>query len=103
MPGNENRQVFTYQTRVSVTPEQDNMLREYALRFGRVERTLFGEMQKGADANRLKSEYLVRFAITARQFNAVRIQLQGKIDAIRKLLPVQSSTYERRSAKPRRW
>src|SRR5215472_11395679 len=46
-------------------------------------------MQKGADANRLKSDYLVRFAITARQFNAVRIQLQGKIDAIRKLLPVQ--------------
>ena len=89
MPGNENRQVFTYQTRVSVTPEQDKMLREYAVRFGRVERILYREMQKGADANRLKSAYLVRFAITARQFNAVRIQLQGKIDAIRKLLPVQ--------------
>ena len=89
MPGNENRQVFTYQTRVSVTPEQDKMLREYAVRFGRVERTLYREMQKGADGNRLKSAYLVRFAITARQFNAVRIQLQGKIDAIGKLLPVQ--------------
>jgi IS605 OrfB family transposase len=89
MPGNQNRQVFTYQTRVSVTPEQDKMLREYAVRFGRVERTLYREMQKGADANRLKSDYLVRFAITARQFNAVRIQLQGKIDAIGKLLPLQ--------------
>jgi len=89
VPGNENRQVFTYQTRVSVTPEQDQMLRECAVRFGRVERTLYREMQKGADANRLKSDYLVRFAITARQFNAVRIQLQGKIDAIRKLLPIQ--------------
>ena len=85
MPGNENRRVFTYQTRVSVTPEQDQMLREYAVRFGRVERTLYREMQKGADANRLKSDYLVRFAITARQFNAMRIQLQGKLDAIRKL------------------
>src|SRR6516164_770782 len=89
MPGNKNRQVFTYQTRVSVTPQQDKKLREYAVLSGRVERTLFGEMQNGADANRLKSDYLVHFAITARQFNAVRIQLQGKIDAIRKLLPVQ--------------
>jgi len=40
VPGNENKQVFTYQTRVSLTPEQDKMLREYAVRFGRVERTL---------------------------------------------------------------
>jgi hypothetical protein len=53
VPGNENRQVFTYQTRVPVTPEQDQKLREYAVLFGRVERTLYGEMQKGADANRL--------------------------------------------------
>jgi IS605 OrfB family transposase len=89
VPGNKNRQVFTYQTRVSVTPEEDKKLREYAVLFGRVERTLYVEMQKGADANRLKSDYLVRFSITARQFNAVRIQLQGKIDAIRKLLPIQ--------------
>ena len=28
VPGNENRPVFTYQTRVSVTAEQDQMLRE---------------------------------------------------------------------------
>ena len=75
VPGNENRQIFTCQTRVSVTPEQDKMLGEHAVPFGRVERTLYGEMQKGADANRLKSAFLVRFGITARQFNAVRIQL----------------------------
>jgi hypothetical protein len=55
------------------------MLREYGVRFGRVERTLYRETQKGADANRRKSDYLVRFAITARQFNAVRIQLQGVV------------------------
>jgi hypothetical protein len=65
MPGNEHRPVFTYQTRVSVTPEQDKRLREYAVRFGRVERTLYRDMQKGADGKRLKSAYLVRFAITA--------------------------------------
>ena len=102
VPGNEHRRVFTYQTRVSVTAEQDKLLREYAVRFGRVERTLYREMQKGADANRLKSDYLVRFAITARQFNAVRIQLQGKIDAIRKLLPVQIADLRTKIGKARK-
>ena len=79
-PAKQKRHVFTYQTRVCVTPEQDKMLREYGVRFGRVERTLYGDLQKGEAANRLKAEYLVRFAITARQFNAARIQLQGKIE-----------------------
>src|SRR5246127_5247505 len=77
---NQKRHVFTYQTRVLVTPEQDKMLREYGVRFGRVERTLYGDLQKGEAANQLKAEYLVRFAITARRFNAARIQLQGKIE-----------------------
>src|ERR1700746_588345 len=89
MPAKQKRHVFTYQTRVCVTPEQDKMLREYGVRFGRVERTLYGDLQKGEAANRLKAEYLVRFAITARQFNAARIQLQGKIEAIRQRLPLQ--------------
>ena len=46
MPGNQNRQVFTYPTRVSVTPEQDKMLREYAVRFGRVEHSLSGNAKR---------------------------------------------------------
>ena len=66
---------MTYQTRVSVTPEQDQMLLEYAVLFGRVERTLYRDLETGKAAHGLKSQYLVRFAITARQFNAVRIQL----------------------------
>ena len=68
LPSKQKRHVFTYQTRVFVTPEQDKMLREFAVRFGRVERTLYGDLQKGEAANRLKAEYLVGFAITARQF-----------------------------------
>src|SRR6201984_2169449 len=95
-PANQKRHVFTYQTRVCVTPEQDKRLREYAVRFGRVERTLYGDLQKGEAANRLKAEYLVRFAITARQFNAARIQLQGKIEAIRQLLTLQVATMQTR-------
>jgi anthranilate synthase/aminodeoxychorismate synthase-like glutamine amidotransferase len=57
MPANEKRHVFTYQMRVAVSPEQDEMLREYAARFGRVERTLYWDLENGEDANRLKSAY----------------------------------------------
>src|ERR1700756_1151083 len=41
MPSNEKRHVFTYQTRILVTAEQNQMLLEYAARVGRVERTLY--------------------------------------------------------------
>src|ERR1700758_4252632 len=102
MPAKQKRHVFTYQTRVCVTPEQDKMLREYGVRFGRVEHTLYGDLQKGEAANRLKAEYLVRFAITARQFNAARIQLQGKIEAIRQLLPLQVANLQRRIGKAKK-
>jgi IS605 OrfB family transposase len=88
MPSNNKKPVFTYQTRVSVTSGQDGALSEYAALFGRVERTLYADIQKGEDPNLLKSSYLVHFDITARQFNAVRIQLQGKMDAARELLPL---------------
>jgi IS605 OrfB family transposase len=102
MAANEKRHVFTYQTRVSVSPEQDQMLGEYAARFGRVERTLYRDLQKGEDANRLKSAYLVRFEITARQFNAVRLQLQGKVEALRRQRTLQVANLKRRIGKARR-
>src|SRR5262252_9602775 len=81
--------VFTYQTRVSTTREQDVALSRYGVLFGRVERALYADLEKGEGADLLKSDYLVRWAITGRQFNAVRIQLQGKIDSLRELLPRQ--------------
>jgi len=67
-----------------------------------VERTLYRDLQKGEDANRLKSEYLVRFEITARQFNAVRLQLQGKVKALRRQLPQQVANLRRRIGRARR-
>ena len=89
MASHQDRPIFTYQTRISVTPEQDQLLREYARRFGHIERTLFADLQKGKAANQLKSEYLSRFDITARQFNGLRIQLQGKIASLKERIPVR--------------
>ena len=54
MPADDPSPVFMYQTRVEVSAEQDQLLREYASLFGHVERTLFADIEKGKDANQLK-------------------------------------------------
>ncbi|MGH6814648.1 MAG: hypothetical protein ACREC6_02995, partial [Hyphomicrobiaceae bacterium] len=73
---------FTYQCRLKLSPEQDTALAAYAAVFGRVERKLFAAWAAGARINDLKSAYLKRFGLTARQFNAIAIGLKGKIAAI---------------------
>jgi len=74
---------FTYQDRLALSPEQDAALAAYGGLFGRVERKLFVAYAAGARINDLKSAYLERFGLTARQFNAIAIGLKGKIAAIK--------------------
>ena len=78
----------TYQTRISAYDEADRpagdaALSAYAELYGRVERRLFAKMAAGESAASLKREYLSRFGIPARLFNAVRVSLQGKTASIR--------------------
>ena len=75
---------FTYQARVPVDAGAAAALDAYAELFGRVERTLFAQSTaQGVKPEKLKNEYLKRFGITARQFNAVRIGLDGKTDSVK--------------------
>ena len=78
--------VFTYQTRL---PESSYpALDAYAMLYGQVERKLFAAMQSGrGTVNQLKRDCLCRFGITARQFNAVRVGLEGKVASIRERRP----------------
>ncbi len=78
-------QTFTYQTRLTLDEGTSSILCQYACIFGKIERTLFADLQRGKDASSLKSEYLKQFGITARQFNALRVQLEGKIASIKEL------------------
>ena len=89
MPAHSEKRIFTYHTRVTLSRDQDRALADYAALLCRAERTLHGDLQRGKRAELLKSEYLVRFGLTARQFNAVRIQLEGKLKAMGELLPLQ--------------
>ncbi len=82
-----DRPVFTYQTRLAPTPDQAAMLDAYAVLHGRAERSLFAVMRRGGAINDLKRDFLARFGITARQFNAIRVGLEGKIASIKERRP----------------
>ncbi|WP_415838176.1 IS200/IS605 family accessory protein TnpB-related protein, partial [Polaromonas hydrogenivorans] len=81
------RPVFTYQTRPALDAAQAVALDAYAELYGRAERSLFAALQAGGKLNDLKRDFLPRFGITARQFNALRIGLEGKIDSIKERRP----------------
>ena len=91
--------VFTYQTRLVLTNTQEAALSAYAERYGQVERSLFAALQAGGTLNALKRDFLPRFGITARQFNAARIGLEGKIDSIKQRRPGLIEEAETRIAK----
>lgn len=75
--------LYTYQSRLALGAGQSAWLNAYAALYGRAERGLFAALHAGSsDLNALKREFLVRHGLTARQFNAMRISLQGKIDSI---------------------
>lgn len=72
----------TYQTRVSVSLEQQASLRAYAAVFGRAERSLFARSRAtGAGSATFKKAFMRSFGLTARQFNAVRVSVDGKVRA----------------------
>ena len=81
--GSEDKEQRTYQCRISVSPEQDDLLSQYAALYSKVERTLFARLQSGSDLTILKREFQLEFGITARQFNGMAAELRGKIASIK--------------------
>ncbi|GAC1431232.1 MAG: IS200/IS605 family element transposase accessory protein TnpB [Burkholderiaceae bacterium] len=82
-----DRPVFTYQTRIAMAGEATCALEAYASLHGRVERSLFAEWSAGHQIGKLKPAFQARFGITARQFNAIRVGLEGKISSIKERRP----------------
>ena len=74
----------TYQARLRLSESQSFLLDQYADLYGHVERTLFAEtISRGIRPESVKSQYLKRFGITARQFNAICRNLKGKVQSIK--------------------
>ena len=94
----------TYQTRVSAYAGRSRSAGDAALDacaelYGRVQRKLFAEMAVGRSAPVLKSEYLKRYGISARLFNAVRVSVEGKVAAVRKSQKLQVESLRRRTSR----
>jgi hypothetical protein len=94
-----DRPIFTYQTRPELTPEQAAVLDAYAERYGKAERSVFAAIQAGGSLNDLKRKFQPQFGISARQFNAIRVGLEGKIESIKELRPERIVETEKRIRK----
>ena len=69
---------FTYQTRIS---GNEDALSAYAKLFGVLQRRLFADVCSGHPTASLKSDYIRRYGVPARMFNAIRVTLEGKMSA----------------------
>ncbi len=96
------RFVFTYQTRLALAPDQARALDAYAELHGRAQRCLHAALRAHRSPNELKREFLVRFGLTERQFNSLRVELDGKVEAVRQRRPQLIEEAKARLAKARR-
>jgi len=78
-------QARTYQTRLLLDVEQEAVLAAYAKLYCMVERKLFAAISTGDDPNKLKTAFLRKYKLTARQYNAISRNLKGKIKSVTKL------------------
>ena len=72
--------------------------------YGRVKRTLFRDMiSTGTPSASFKNTYLKRFGITARQFNAIRYDLEGNIESYREGLAFRIRDLTDRITSVKKW
>ena len=99
--------IATYQTRIAAYADLgraagDAVLDAYGELYGRVQRKLFADMAGGHSAPSLKSEYLERYGIPARMFNAVRVSLEGKVASVRESQKLRLDDLLRRIARAKK-
>ena len=93
----------TYQTRISDFAGMgrttgDALLSAYAELYCRIERKLFAQVAAGRSAPSVKQEYLRRYRIPGRMFNAIRVSLEGKVASVREQQLVRRDDLQRRIA-----
>ena len=94
----------TWQTRISDFDDRDRsagdaLLSAYAELYGRIQRRLLAQVAAGRSAPSLKQEYLQRYRIPARMFNAVRVSLEGKITSVKEVMELRRDELEGRIAR----
>ena len=93
----------TYQTRISDFTGMDRttgdgLLSAYAELYCRIQRKLFSQVAAGRSAPSVKQEYLRRYRIPGRTFNAIRVSLDGKVASVREQQLLRRDDLQRRIA-----
>ena len=79
-------------------------LNEMGVLYGRIKRALFKDIvRSGRPSVSFKNEYLRKYGITARQFNAIRYDLDGNIKSAVEVLKLRTSGLEDRLKSIRKW
>ena len=81
----------TYQTRIS---GKEDALSAYAELFGVLQRRLFADVCSGHPSASLKSDYIRRYGIPARMFNAIRVTLEGRMSVANESQKLHRQTLE---------
>ena len=81
----------TYQTRIS---GKEDALSAYAELFSVLQRRLFADVSAGHSSASLKSDYIRRYGIPARMFNAVRVILEGRMSGAAESQKLHRQTLE---------
>jgi IS605 OrfB family transposase len=79
----------TYQDRLTLDATQSRWLNAFGEMYGRLQRTLYAHAAKGEKLNDLKSSFCAQHGLSARQFNAMRMELEGKISSTVELLKLR--------------
>ena len=82
---------FTYQTRIS---GKEDALSAYAELFGVLQRRLFADVCSGNPTASLKSDYIRRYGIPARVFNAIKVTLEGRMSGATESQKLHRQTLE---------
>lgn len=69
--------IFTYQTRLRTDEEQNALLSAHSKIWNKAKHKLHADIMKGANPNELKSKYIAEENISAREFNSIKLELQG--------------------------
>ena len=79
----------TYQDRLILDATQTRWLDTFGGLYGQLQRKLYSHAAKGENLSDLKSAFSATHGISARQFNAMRMELEGKIAGTVELLKVR--------------
>jgi IS605 OrfB family transposase len=81
--------IHTFQTRINLDQLSSELMDKSARLLSSAMRSLFADIMAGKSPGAVKSSYLIQYGITARHFNACRVQVEGKIRSLSELQKIQ--------------